>query len=206
MCQTCIGFRWVLTGPFSCKPLLEWFSGWVVSYFVLRQKAILHHLICSSHANKRRGGELNRTNSTSLPPHYTAHTRSPFWLWQKNNNNTIVFVSFTNGRSWKTSLSPSHQPCPSVNAIERVCVSFTISPCQPTYTYSLRTSVLLKLSAFYISALRLSLSLSDHMRFAENHWFIAFKRKARFPPSVALYINMFVPAISLAKTIMQMLS
>lgn len=68
------------------------------------------------------GGGVNRTNSTSPPPHYTAHTRSPLWLWQKNNNNTIVFVGLANGRSWRTSLSPSHQPCPSVNAFERLFV------------------------------------------------------------------------------------
>ena len=50
-------------GPFSCKPPLESFSGWVVSHFVLRQKAILHHLICSSHANKKpegRAGEREK--------------------------------------------------------------------------------------------------------------------------------------------------
>lgn len=43
----------------------------------------------------------------------------------------------------------------------RGCVSFTISPCQQTYTYSLRTSVLLKLSVAYLSALPLSLSLTQ---------------------------------------------
>jgi len=56
----------------------------------------------------------------------------------------------------------------------RGCVSFTISPCQPTYTYSLRTSALLKLSVAYISALPLSLSLfvclqiiTDFLQFKE---------------------------------------
>lgn len=99
------------------------------------------------------GSKLNRTNSTSPPPNYTAHTRSPFWLWQKNNNNTIVFVGFTNGRSWRTSFSPQSWAAVQVLMPLRGCVSFTISPPpQQTYTYSLRTSVLLTLSVAYLSA------------------------------------------------------
>lgn len=76
----------------------------------------------------------------------------------------------------------------------RGCVFFTISPCQPTYTYSLRTSVLLKLNVAFVSALSVSLTIC---RVTEDCFFF---------PSVALYIEMFVPAISLAKAVMQMLS
>ena len=170
MRQTCSGFRWILTGPFSCKPLLESFSGWVVSHFVLRQKAILHHLICSSHANKRGvwgglwgdvGGGVNRTNSTSPPPHYTAHTRSPFWLWQKNNNNTIVFVGFANGRSWRT--SPPHQIVSPVQVLVPVrggvCPSL-YPPSQPTNTYPQWTECFLEAQCCLHQG---SLGVSDHM-------------------------------------------
>lgn len=63
---------------FSCKqpPHID-ICGWVASHFGLWQKAILHHLICSSHANKSEA-EWNKKESTSPPPHYTAHTRSLF--------------------------------------------------------------------------------------------------------------------------------
>lgn len=126
MRQTCSGFFRIVTGPFSCKTtprIIQWPAG--------QKTAILHHLICSSHANKSVGGEVNRTNSTSPPPHYTAHTQSPFWLWQKNNNNTIVFVGFTNGREAGEHYSP-----PVIGSVQvlmplRGCVSFSLSPCQP---------------------------------------------------------------------------
>ncbi len=63
---------------FSCKqpPQID-IRGWVASHVGLWQKAILHHLICSSHANKSEA-EWNKKESTSPPPHYTAHTRSLF--------------------------------------------------------------------------------------------------------------------------------
>lgn len=90
---------------FSCKkPWSSNLCGWVALHCG-RKKAILHHFICSSHANKS-GSEWNKNREwTSPPPRYTAHTRSLLSRWQKNNNNTIVFVSFTNGWSWRTSLS-----------------------------------------------------------------------------------------------------
>lgn len=63
----------------------------------------------------------------------------------------------------------------------RGCVSSTISPCQPTYTYSLRTSVLLRLSVAYLSALPVYLRLSDHMKLGEHHClFLQLQRQVIF--------------------------
>lgn len=140
-----------------------------------------------------KGGKLNRTNSTSPPPHYTAHTRSPFWLWQKNNNNTIVFVGFTNGRSWRTSLSPSHQPCPSVNAFERVCVLHYIP--LPTNLH------LFPEDKCFVKA-QCCLHQCHPPPTPLTIWGLQsiidfFQFKFFFFPSVALCINMFVLAISL---------
>ena len=150
-----------------------------------------------------RGGKLNRTNSTSPPPHYTAHTRSPFWLWQKNNNNTIVFVGFTNGRSWRTSLSPSHQPCPSVNAFERVCVLHHIP--LPTNLHLFPWGQVFCLSLVLPTSV-LSQSFWPYEVFRASLIFCNCMWDKLYFSSVALYINMFVPAISLAQAIMQMLS
>ncbi len=63
--------------------------------------------------------EQKRVDISSSPLH-CPHTES-FCLWQKNNNNTIVFVSFTNGWSWRTSFSPSSFQV-LVNAFEWVFV------------------------------------------------------------------------------------
>lgn len=99
-----------------------------------KKKAILHHFICSSHANKS-GSEWNKNREwTSPPPRYTAHTRSLLSRWQKNNNNTIVFVSFTNGWSWRTSLSRVLSP----GQVLMPWRAFAPTPPPPsqTYTYS----------------------------------------------------------------------
>lgn len=209
MPPACSGFRWIRTGPFSCKPLLESFSGWVVSYFVLRQKAILHHLICSSHANKRGGNWIGRTRLLLLPTTLPTHGALSDYGKRITTTPLCLLVSLM-GEAGEHHSPPVIGPVQVLMPL-RGCVSFSISPCQPTYTYSLRTSVLLKLSIAYISALPLSCSQSlwpyevCRVSLIYCSWktsdFFFF-----FCPSVALYINIFVPAISLAKAIMQMLS
>lgn len=53
---------------------------------------------------------------SSSPLNCCPHTAS-CCLWPKNNNTTIVFVSwFTNGWNWRTSFSLSPQLCPNVHA------------------------------------------------------------------------------------------
>lgn len=80
-----------------------------------------------------------------------------------------------------------HHSPPVISSVQvlmplRGCVSITISSCQPTQTYSLRTSVLFKLSVAYISA------LPGHMRFAESQIFLQLQKQV----IMALFINMFV--------------
>lgn len=150
MPQSCSGFRRIVTGPFSCKPPLGSFSGWVVSYFVLRQKAILHHLMCSSHANKKGGNWIGRTRLLLLPT--TLPTHGALSDYGKRITTTLLCLLV----SLMGEAGGHHSP-PVIGPVQvlmplRGCVSFAISPCQPTYTYSPRASVLSKLSVAYIGA------------------------------------------------------
>lgn len=63
---------------FSCKrPQLSNPCGWVALHFG-RKKAILHHFICSSHANKSVS-EWNKTGSGHLLLPATLPTHGAFW-------------------------------------------------------------------------------------------------------------------------------
>lgn len=81
-----------------------------------------------------------------------------------------------------------HHSPPVISSVQvlmplRGCVSITISSCQPTQTYSLRTSVLFKLSVAYISAL--VVSPWPYEVCSESDLFAAAKH-------FFLFINMFV--------------
>lgn len=80
-----------------------------------------------------------------------------------------------------------------------------LPPCRLTYTYSLRTSVLLKLTVAYIHASTVTFSLTTRVFRLSQISCIRMLFSYFLFPSVASCVNMFVADISLTEVIMQML-
>lgn len=124
-------------------------AGWYLT-LCLRQKAILHHLICSSHANKKGrgwggwGGWIGRTRLLLLLTTLPTHGALSDYGKRITTTPLCLLVSLM-GEAGEHHSPPVIGPVQVLMPL-RGCVSFTISPCQPTYTYSLRRSVLSKLS------------------------------------------------------------
>lgn len=109
-------YQWTHSMPrnrslFSCKqpPQID-IRGWVASHVGLWQKAILHHLICSSHANKSEA-EWNKTESTSPPPHYTAHTRSLFAYGKRITTTPLCLLVSLMGEAGEHHSPPALSKC-----------------------------------------------------------------------------------------------
>lgn len=159
----CSGLRRILTGPFSCKPLQS-FSGWVVFYIVERQKAILHHLICSSHANKREGEWIGRTRLLLLPT--TLPTHGVFSDYGKRITTTPLCLLV----SLMGEAGEHHSP-PVIGSVQvlmllRGCVCPSLYP--PANGLKPIPWGQMFLYKLLTPALSPSLRLSDHMRCAES--------------------------------------